>query len=55
MMPALPVRNVTEAVAHYRDRFGFDARHETADYRMAMLCSPNFRLPACCTTCRAPA
>ena len=27
-IPALPVRNVAAAVAYYRDRFGFDARHE---------------------------
>jgi uncharacterized glyoxalase superfamily protein PhnB len=31
-IPALPVRNVGEAVAYYRDRFGFDARHETGDF-----------------------
>ncbi len=28
-IPAMPVRHVGAAVAHYRDRFGFDARHET--------------------------
>jgi catechol 2,3-dioxygenase-like lactoylglutathione lyase family enzyme len=31
-IPALPVRNVGAAVAHYRDRFGFDAAHETGDF-----------------------
>ncbi len=31
-IPALPVRDVGEAVAYYRDRFGFDARHETGDF-----------------------
>ena len=28
-IPALPVRDVPAAVAHYRDRFGFEPRHET--------------------------
>jgi catechol 2,3-dioxygenase-like lactoylglutathione lyase family enzyme len=28
-IPALPVRDVREAVAFYRDRFGFEAPHET--------------------------
>jgi hypothetical protein len=28
-IPALPVRNVGAAVAHYRERFGFDAPHAT--------------------------
>jgi catechol 2,3-dioxygenase-like lactoylglutathione lyase family enzyme len=28
-IPALPVRDVGAAVAYYRDRFGFDAPHET--------------------------
>jgi catechol 2,3-dioxygenase-like lactoylglutathione lyase family enzyme len=28
-IPALPVRDVGRAVAHYRERFGFDAPHET--------------------------
>jgi catechol 2,3-dioxygenase-like lactoylglutathione lyase family enzyme len=28
-IPALPVRDVRAAVAYYRDRFGFDAPHET--------------------------
>ena len=28
-IPALPVRDVGAAVAHYRDRFGFEPRHET--------------------------
>jgi catechol 2,3-dioxygenase-like lactoylglutathione lyase family enzyme len=27
-VPALPVRDVRAAVAHYRERFGFEARHE---------------------------
>jgi uncharacterized glyoxalase superfamily protein PhnB len=31
-IPALPVRNVGEAVAYYRDRFGFDVPHETGDF-----------------------
>jgi catechol 2,3-dioxygenase-like lactoylglutathione lyase family enzyme len=31
-IPALPVRNVAAASAYYRDRFGFDARHETGDF-----------------------
>jgi catechol 2,3-dioxygenase-like lactoylglutathione lyase family enzyme len=30
--PALPVRDVRAAVAHYRDHFGFEAGHETDDY-----------------------
>ena len=29
-IPALPVRDVAAAVAFYRDRFGFDARHEAS-------------------------
>ena len=29
---ALPVRDVRAAVAYYRDRFGFDARHEAGDF-----------------------
>ena len=28
-IPALPVRHMTAAVAWYRERFGFQARHET--------------------------
>jgi uncharacterized glyoxalase superfamily protein PhnB len=28
-IPALPVRDVRAAVAHYRERFGFEARFET--------------------------
>jgi hypothetical protein len=28
-IPALPVRDVRVAAAHYRERFGFDAPHET--------------------------
>ena len=31
-IPALPVRDIGTAVAHYRDRFGFEARHETTDF-----------------------
>jgi catechol 2,3-dioxygenase-like lactoylglutathione lyase family enzyme len=31
-IPALPVRDVVAAVAHYRDRFGFEAPHETVDF-----------------------
>src|SRR5688572_29261947 len=31
-IPALPVRDVGAAVACYRDRFGFEARHETGDF-----------------------
>jgi uncharacterized glyoxalase superfamily protein PhnB len=31
-IPALPVRDVQAAVAHYHDRFGFDARHEASDF-----------------------
>ncbi len=31
-IPALPVRDVGAAVAHYRDRFGFAAPHEEADF-----------------------
>jgi catechol 2,3-dioxygenase-like lactoylglutathione lyase family enzyme len=31
-IPALPVRDVGAAVAFYRDRFGFDARHEAGDF-----------------------
>jgi len=30
--PALPVRSVAVAVAHYRDRFGFEAPHVAADF-----------------------
>ena len=28
-IPALPVRDVRPAVAHYRERFGFESPHET--------------------------
>jgi uncharacterized glyoxalase superfamily protein PhnB len=35
-IPALPVRNVGEAVAYYGDRFGFDAPHETGDFAVLM-------------------
>jgi uncharacterized glyoxalase superfamily protein PhnB len=31
-IPALPVRDVGAAVAHYRERFGFEAPHETGDF-----------------------
>jgi uncharacterized glyoxalase superfamily protein PhnB len=31
-IPALPVRDVPGAVAHYRDRFGFDARYEDTGF-----------------------
>ena len=31
-IPALPVRDVRAAVAYYRDRFGFDAAHESSDF-----------------------
>jgi uncharacterized glyoxalase superfamily protein PhnB len=31
-IPALPVRDVPAAVAHYRRRFGFDSPHETEDF-----------------------
>ncbi len=31
-IPALPVRDVRAAVAHYRERFGFDAVHVTDDF-----------------------
>ena len=30
-IPALPVRDVGRAVAHYRERFGFEPRYEAAD------------------------
>jgi len=35
-IPALPVRDVPAAVAHYRDRFGFDAPHETDDFAVVV-------------------
>jgi hypothetical protein len=31
-IPALPVRDVSAAVMHFRDRFGFESPHETADF-----------------------
>jgi uncharacterized glyoxalase superfamily protein PhnB len=31
-IPALPARNVRDAVAHYRERFGFTPAHETDDF-----------------------
>lgn len=35
-IPALPVRDVRTAAAHYRERFGFEARHETDDFAVLM-------------------
>ena len=31
-IPALPVRDVPAAVAHYRERFGFEPAHETEGF-----------------------
>ena len=31
-IPALPVRDVSAAAAYYRDRFGFEIRHEVGDF-----------------------
>jgi catechol 2,3-dioxygenase-like lactoylglutathione lyase family enzyme len=31
-IPALPVRDVRAAVAHYREQFGFDTRHASVDF-----------------------
>ena len=31
-IPALPVRDVGAAVLHYRERFGFEAGHESDDF-----------------------
>jgi catechol 2,3-dioxygenase-like lactoylglutathione lyase family enzyme len=31
-IPALPVRDVEAASAHYRERFGFETRHEAGDF-----------------------
>ena len=31
-IPALPVRDVRAAVAHYKERFGFEAPHVTHDF-----------------------
>ena len=31
-IPALPIRDVRAAAAHFRERFGFDAAHETDDF-----------------------
>jgi catechol 2,3-dioxygenase-like lactoylglutathione lyase family enzyme len=31
-IPALPVRDVAAAVSFYRERFGFESRHETDDF-----------------------
>jgi catechol 2,3-dioxygenase-like lactoylglutathione lyase family enzyme len=31
-IPALPVRDLPAAVAYYRDRFGFEAPHETDEF-----------------------
>ncbi len=35
-IPALPVRDVRAAVAHYREHFGFDARHQAGDFAVLM-------------------
>jgi hypothetical protein len=35
-IPALPVRDVRAAVAHLRERFGFDAPHETDDFAVVV-------------------
>ena len=35
-VPALPVRDVRAAATHYRERFGFDAPHETDDYAVVV-------------------
>ena len=35
-IPALPVRDVRVAVAHYRERFGFDVPHETDDFAVVV-------------------
>jgi hypothetical protein len=35
-IPALPVRNVAAAVVYYRDRFRFNARHETGDFAVVV-------------------
>jgi uncharacterized glyoxalase superfamily protein PhnB len=31
-IPAMPVRDVPAAAAHYREHFGFETRHEAADF-----------------------
>ena len=31
-IPALPVRDVAAAVVYYRERFGFETRHESEEY-----------------------
>jgi uncharacterized glyoxalase superfamily protein PhnB len=31
-IPALPVRDISAAVTHYRERFGFNAPHAVADF-----------------------
>ena len=31
-IPALPVRHVSAAAAHYRAQFGFDVRHQSVDF-----------------------
>src|SRR5687768_10465002 len=31
-IPALPVRDVPAAAAHFRERFGFSSPHETGDF-----------------------
>jgi catechol 2,3-dioxygenase-like lactoylglutathione lyase family enzyme len=35
-IPALPVRDVPAAVTHYRERFGFEAVHETDDFAVVV-------------------
>jgi catechol 2,3-dioxygenase-like lactoylglutathione lyase family enzyme len=35
-IPALPVRDIGTAVAYYRDRFGFETPHETADFAVVV-------------------
>ena len=35
-IPALPVRDVLAAVGHYRDRFGFEAVHESDDFAVLL-------------------
>ena len=35
-IPALPVRDVAAAVAHYRERFGFEAPHATDDFAVVV-------------------
>src|SRR4051812_21395361 len=35
-IPALPVRDVSAAVEHYRERFGFEAAHATQDFAVVV-------------------